>query len=111
MGRNGDERLGQLHQEVRFVTLYLSESDVAELLSPAEAVAAIEACFARMARGAVENRPRHRLRLEHGALAVMSAADLELGYAGAKGYAGFASGACFVVTLFRADAPQLVAVI
>src|SRR6201997_86923 len=94
-----------------WVTRYLTEEDVGRLFSPAEAVAVIEACFERMARGSVENRPRYRLRLEHGALAVMSAADLELGYAGAKVYAGFADGARFVVALFRSDAPELVAVI
>jgi ornithine cyclodeaminase/alanine dehydrogenase-like protein (mu-crystallin family) len=93
------------------VTQYLSEQDVERLLSPAAAVDAIERCFARMARRAVENRPRYRLRLDHGALAVMAAADLELGYAGAKVYAGFAEGARFVVLLFRADSPELVAVI
>ena len=84
---------------------------MAELLTPAAAVDAIEACFARMARGAVENRPRYRLPLEHGALAVMAASDLELGYAGAKVYAGFREGARFVVLLFRADRPELVAVV
>ena len=93
------------------MTRYLTEDDVGRLLSPAEAVAVIEACFERMARGSVENRPRYRLRLEHGALAVMSAADLELGYAGAKVYAGFADGARFVVSLFRSDTPELVAVV
>lgn len=91
--------------------LYLTEQDVAGLLPPAEAVAAVEDCFRRMASGAVENRPRYRLRLEGGALAVMAAADLELGYAGAKVYAGFRGGARFAVLLFRADAPELVAVI
>ena len=89
----------------------VTESEVAELLSPAEAVDAIEACFARMARGGVENRPRYRLRLEHGALAVMAASDLELGYAGAKVYAGFAEGARFAVLLYRTDTPELVAVL
>jgi alanine dehydrogenase len=93
------------------VPLYLTERDVAELLSPAEAVDAIEGCFRRMAAGAVENRPRYRLGLEEGALAVMAASDLELGYAGAKVYAAFRDGARFVVLLFRADAPELVAVI
>ncbi len=93
------------------MTLHLSEADVERLLSPAEAVEAIEACFRRMAAGSVENRPRYRLRLEHGALAVMAASDLELGYAGAKVYAGFAEGARFVVDLFRTDSPELVAVI
>ncbi|HEV8179191.1 MAG TPA: ornithine cyclodeaminase family protein, partial [Gaiellaceae bacterium] len=91
--------------------LYLTEADVAELLSPADAVESIEACFRRMAAGSVENRPRYRLRLEGGALAVMAAADLELGYAGTKVYAGFPDGARFVVLLFRADAPELVAVL
>jgi ornithine cyclodeaminase/alanine dehydrogenase-like protein (mu-crystallin family) len=59
----------------------------------------------------VENRPRYRLGLEEGALAVMAAADLELGYAGAKVYAGFRDGARFAVLLFRADSPELVAVL
>jgi ornithine cyclodeaminase/alanine dehydrogenase-like protein (mu-crystallin family) len=93
------------------VTRYLTESDVAGALTPADAVDAIEACFRRMAAGAVHNRPRYRLPLEHGALAVMAASDLELGYAGAKVYAGFADGARFVVNLFRTGAPELVAVI
>ena len=91
--------------------LYLTEQDVAELLSPVDAVEAIEACFRRMAAGSVENRPRYRLGLEEGALAVMAATDLELGYAGAKVYAGFREGARFVVLLFRADAAELVAVL
>jgi alanine dehydrogenase len=93
------------------VTIYLTEDDVAGLLSPADAVDAIEACFRRMAAGSVENRPRYRLGLDGGALAVMAASDHGLGYAGAKVYAGFRSGARFEVLLFRMDAPELVAVI
>ena len=93
------------------VPLYVTEAEVAELLSPADAVEAIEACFVRMAAGVVENRPRYRLGLQEGALAVMAAADLGLGYAGAKVYAGFSGGARFVVLLFRTDSPELVAVI
>jgi ornithine cyclodeaminase/alanine dehydrogenase-like protein (mu-crystallin family) len=95
----------------RLVPLYLTEQDVAELLTPADAVEAIEACFRRLAAGSVENRPRYRLGLEGGALAVMAAADRELGYAGAKVYAGFAEGARFVVLLFRTDSPEVVAVL
>ena len=91
--------------------LYLTEADVEALLTPEDAVEAIEACFRRMAAGAVENRPRYRLRLDGGALAVMAAADLELGYAGAKVYVGFGEGARFAVLLFRADSPELVAVL
>jgi alanine dehydrogenase len=93
------------------VTARLTEDDVERLLTPADAVLTIEACFERMARGAVENRPRYRLGLDHGALAVMAAADLELGFAAVKAYAGFAAGARFEVLLFRADKPELVATI
>jgi alanine dehydrogenase len=93
------------------LTLFLTEADVEALVSPADAVEAIEGSFRRLAAGGVENRPRYRVRLEHGAMAVMSAADLELGYAGAKVYAAFSDGARFVVPLFRSDRPELTAVI
>jgi alanine dehydrogenase len=93
------------------VPLLLRESDVEELLPPADAVEAIDACFARMARGAVENRPRFRLALDGGLLHVMAAADLELGVAGLKSYVGFREGARFVVALFATDRPKLVALV
>jgi ornithine cyclodeaminase/alanine dehydrogenase len=93
------------------VVLYLTEDDVAALLGAAEALEAIEACFRRMAAGAVENRPRYRLGLDGGRLAVMAAADLELGYAGVKSYAEFGHGTRFVVLLFDAQRPELAAVI
>jgi ornithine cyclodeaminase/alanine dehydrogenase-like protein (mu-crystallin family) len=51
------------------------------------------------------------LRLEEGRLADMAASDLELGYAGVKTYAGFASGTAFVVALFSVERPELVALI
>jgi alanine dehydrogenase len=93
------------------VPLYLREADVEQLLSPADAVEAVDGCFARIARGAVENRPRYRVGLEDGRLHVMAAADLELRRAGVKTYVGFAEGARFVVALFAADAPELLALI
>jgi alanine dehydrogenase len=93
------------------VPLFLSEADVQRLLDPSDAVEAIEGSFRRTAAGAVENAPRRRLRLEEGRLADMAASDLELGFAGAKVYSGFAEGAAFVVVLFAADRPELVAVI
>ena len=91
--------------------LYLRESDVGEVLSPEIAVDAIEACFRRMAIGAVEIAPRRRLRLPEGALADMAAADAELGLAGGKLYAATAGGATFVVCLFDSETSDLVAVI
>jgi alanine dehydrogenase len=91
--------------------LFLTEADVEALLSPADAVEAIEGSFRRLAAGGVENRPRYRVRLEDGTMAVMSAADLELGYAGAKVYTAFADGTRFIVPLFRSDRLELTAVI
>ena len=91
--------------------LYLTESDVAALLDPGDAVEAIEACFRRMAAGEVEIAPRRRLRLPEGALADMAASDCGLGLAGGKLYAATAEGATFVVCLFDSETSELVAVI
>ena len=91
--------------------LYLTESDIAALVSPADAVEAVEACFRRMAAGEVEIAPRRRLRLPEGALADMAASDNGLGLAGGKLYAATPSGATFVVCLFDAESSALVAVI
>jgi alanine dehydrogenase len=93
------------------VTLYLSEADVAGLLTPGEAVDAVEECLRRLARGVVDNRPRQRLPLEDGQFAVMAAVDRELGYAGVKSYAWTARGTSFVVALFSAEGGRLEAVI
>jgi ornithine cyclodeaminase/alanine dehydrogenase-like protein (mu-crystallin family) len=93
------------------VTLFLSESDVQELLSPPAAVEAVEGSFLRMAAGSVEMAPRRRLELQEGRLADMAASDLELGYACVKAYAGFAEGTAFLVALFAVDRPELVALI
>ena len=91
--------------------LYLSEQDVDGLLTPAEAVEAVEGSFRRMAEGVVENVPRRRLRLDGGALAVMSAADTGLGVAGVKTYAAGRGGASFVVVLFDVATDEALAVI
>jgi alanine dehydrogenase len=91
--------------------LYLSEEDVEALLAPAEAVEAVERCFERMARGAVDNRPRFRHRLESGAFAVMSAVDHELELAGLKSYTALPGGTPFVVVLFDTARAELAAVL
>jgi ornithine cyclodeaminase/alanine dehydrogenase-like protein (mu-crystallin family) len=91
--------------------LYLRESEVAELLSPEDAVEAVEGCFRRMAAGRVEFRPRFRLGLDPGMLNVMAASDLELGVAGLKTYAASEDGTRFVVVLFAANRAEVLALI
>jgi len=93
------------------VPLYLTEAEVGELLTPAAAIEAVEGCFARLAAGEVDNRPRHRHRFEGGAFAVMSAVDQELGLAGVKSYAATGHGTAFVVCLFDLAKGELAAVI
>jgi ornithine cyclodeaminase/alanine dehydrogenase-like protein (mu-crystallin family) len=93
------------------VPLYITEKEVAKLLTPVDAIAAVEACFERLARGEIENRPRVRQKADGGAFAVMSAVDHDLRLAGVKSYAWLPSGTPFVVCLFDLDRGQLAAVI
>jgi alanine dehydrogenase len=93
------------------MALYLTEADVGELLTPADALDAVEECFHRLARGAVENRPRSRIILEDGVFALMAAADSELGFAGSKSYAWLGGGTPFVVVLFDLERAELAAVL
>ncbi len=85
--------------------LYLREEDVEELLTPADALEAVEGSLRRLARGVVDNRPRTRLPLEDGDYAVMACVDSELGYAGLKSYAWTETGTPFVVLLFSLSEP------
>jgi alanine dehydrogenase len=71
------------------------------LLSPGDAIEAVEDSFRRLAAGEVENVPRYRVRLDGGALAVMSAVDRGRGLACVKTYAAMDEGASFVVVLFE----------
>ena len=91
--------------------LYLRESDVEKLLPPEDAVEAVEGCFRRLGSGQAENRPRYRIPLNEGRLNILGAADRELGVAGLKSYVTFAPGARFVVVLFAADSPEVLALI
>jgi len=91
--------------------VYLTEEDVERLLTPADAVEAIEASFRRLATGTARNRPRYRIPFEAGALNVMAAVDDEVGLAGSKTYAVAAGRAGYLVSLFSTETGELVAVI
>ena len=91
--------------------LYLSESEVEGLFTAGEAVPVLEACFRRLAAGAVENVPRRRLALDDGSFAVMSAVDRELGYAGLKAYTVVGGKPAFAVCLFELGSGKLDAIL
>jgi alanine dehydrogenase len=90
---------------------YLTESDVAALLTPAEAAAAVEQSFLRLARGEVDNPPRVRLPIPGGDFAVMPCVDRGLGLAGLKTYAWTPTASPFVVVLLRLEPAEIVAVV
>jgi alanine dehydrogenase len=90
------------------VALHLTEADVGRLLTPADAVAAVEDSFRRLAAGEIENVPRYRVRLDGGALAVMSAVDRGRGLACVKTYVATGGGVSFVVVLFEGGTTKAV---
>ena len=93
------------------MALYLSESEVAELLSPREALDAIEACFIRLARGVVENRPRTRISARGRRLRRHGGGRPRARARGVKSYAWLPGGTPFVVVLFDLAGAELAAVI
>ncbi|HEY7398647.1 MAG TPA: ornithine cyclodeaminase family protein [Gaiellaceae bacterium] len=90
--------------------LYLTEAEVAELLTPAEARVAVEASLLRLAAGDVDNPPRVRLELPDGFMAAMPCVDRALGYAGLKTFAWTPSAVTFLIVLGSLDG-SLVALI
>ncbi len=91
--------------------LYLTEADVGGLLSPADAIQAVEGSFRRLAADEVDNHPRHRHQLDGGVLAVMSAVDSGIGLGGVKTYAVSGQGIRFVVVLFDLRTSEVAGVI
>ena len=80
---------------------YLTEADVERVLSPADAIDAVEDSFRRLADGRIENVPRYRVGLDGGMLAVMSAVDRERVLACVKTYTAAGDGMAFMVVLFE----------
>ena len=90
---------------------YLTEADVARVLTPAVAANAVEGSFARLARGEVDNPPRVRLPIPDGQFAVMPCVDRGLGLAGLKTFAWTPGGTPFLVVLMTIHEPEIVAVL
>lgn len=91
--------------------MYVTEQQVAGLLTPLDAIAAVEACFDRLARGVIDNPARVRAELPDGVFAVMPCIDHELGYAGLKSFLWLPGGTPFLVVLFSLEHARVEAVI
>ena len=91
--------------------LVITEAQVAELLTPLEAIGAVEGALDRLVRGVVDNPPRVHGDVPGGVFAVMPCVDHELGYAGLKSFLWLPGGAPFVVVLFSIEDARLEAVV
>jgi alanine dehydrogenase len=91
--------------------IYLSESDVEQLVDIPLALSAIEEMFAAFARGEAENIPRARSKAPGIIQHSMSAAAGYLGVVGWKNYTTTRSGAKFLVGLLSGASGELLALI
>jgi len=94
------------------MALYLTESDVRNLLTMPLAVELVETSFHRLATGAATNHSRQRLHVPGKTiLNYMAASDAESGYLGLKIYSISKGTARFLVPLFGTASGDLVALI
>lgn len=93
------------------MALFLSERDVAQLLTMKECVDVLDQAFAHAGAGQVENKPRSRIRMPNGFFHFMAAADAGHQVFGYKAYPSFAGGAKFLVMLYDYESGQLLACI
>ena len=91
------------------MALYLTESDVADLLTMEMALAAVEGVLLRQARGKASNQPRRRVRSAGTTLHVMSGADAD--WIGLKSYTVGRGGARFFINLYNSITGELAALI
>lgn len=93
------------------VPLYLTEDNVAGLVTMADAMEAVEASLRRHGEGRATNEPRRRVRSRDGILHVMFAADPDAGVLGLKSYTSFPGGTRFHVLLYSAADGSLLAML
>ena len=93
------------------MALYLTEEDVARLLTMEDCIEAVEAAFRGWAEGALANRPRVRATIKGATLHTLSAGAEGSGRLAAKIYATTRAGARFIVLLFDGRTSDLLAII
>lgn len=93
------------------MALFLSESDVAQVLSMPMALEAVDAAHRELASGLASDTPRARSRLPQTALHILQGALPGEGVLGYKAYTSNRSGNRFLVHLFDAASGVLLAVV
>ena len=91
------------------MTLLLTEQDVRELATMADAIEALENAHLQQGAGNAVNEARRRLRAPHGAVAVMFGGDAETGFLGFK--TAFYAGGMAHVMLYDMGTRSLAAII
>jgi alanine dehydrogenase len=91
--------------------LYLTEGEVAQLVTMDLALDAVEAAFRKLALDEAENVPRRRCQTDHVMLHVLPAAAKTLGAIGFKAYTTSRQGAGFHVTLYDARTGAMTAIL
>ncbi|VTR95550.1 Ornithine cyclodeaminase OS=uncultured planctomycete GN=HGMM_F11G08C23 PE=4 SV=1: OCD_Mu_crystall [Gemmata massiliana] len=91
--------------------LYLTEADVARVLTMDLALDAVSAAFRKLALEEAVNNPRQRCQTDHVMLHVLPAAAKTLGALGFKAYTTSKTGAQFHVTLFDPKQGGITAII
>lgn len=93
------------------MALFLSENDVAQVLTVEMALEAVESAHRDLARGEALDTPRQRSRLPQTTLHILQGALPAQGILGYKAYTSNRSGNRFLVHLFDAASGQLKAVV
>lgn len=94
------------------MALWVNEKEVGELLTIADAIAAVEQVTRRAACGEAIVQPRHRLELpQKGFLHYMAGADVTDGLVGMKIYTSVRGALRFLVLLYRSQTGELLAMI
>lgn len=94
------------------MALYLTESDVRQILTMPMAIELVESSFRRLAAGSATNHSRQRLQVSGKAIFnYMAAADSEGGYFGLKIYSIAKGVARFIIPLISADTGDMAALI
>jgi ornithine cyclodeaminase/alanine dehydrogenase-like protein (mu-crystallin family) len=93
------------------MALFITEDEVARLLTMDDALRAVEEAFRQHGQGSAVNRPRTRVRVPHGMLHVMAAGLPPEGVLGLKAYTAFRGTTRFHVHLYSAEDGRLLALL